>query len=154
MNEHPNNTTRQKVWLYCYLTAILYIFVFTWILDVSVADASAGRVPYMIVDTSQVSCYSNNAEIEFPKTGAAFFGQDAQYIGNEPAYKDNGDGTVTDLNTGLMWRNDPCQFVEGQYSGLCCVWKVIWLDAEQANRPVHADGRPRRRLATQRSQVR
>ncbi|MFC1794261.1 DUF1566 domain-containing protein, partial [Planctomycetota bacterium] len=107
MNEHPNTSTRQKLWLYCYLTAILNILVFTWILDVSVVDASAGRAPYTIVDTSQVRCYSNNAEIEFPKTGAAFFGQDAQYIGSEPAYEDNADGTITDLNTGLMWQSDP-----------------------------------------------
>ena len=71
------------------------------------ADASAGTIPYTIVDTAQIRCYSNNAEIEFPKAGGAFFGQDAQYIGNEPVYKDNGDGTVTDLNTGLMWQSDP-----------------------------------------------
>ncbi|MHC4743624.1 MAG: Lcl C-terminal domain-containing protein, partial [Planctomycetota bacterium] len=62
---------------------------------------------YTVVDTGQVRCYSDRAEIEYPKAGKVFFGQDAQYIGNEPAYKDNGDGTVTDLNTGLMWQSDP-----------------------------------------------
>ncbi len=107
MIEHPNNTTQEKVWLHCYIPVVLYMIILTWIPGVSVADASADRVPYTIVDTAQVRCYSNNAEIEFPKAGAAFFGQDAQYIGNEPAYKDNGDGTVTDLNTGLMWQGDP-----------------------------------------------
>ena len=30
-----------------------------------------------------------------------------QYLGNQPSYVDNGDGTVTDLNTGLMWQQDP-----------------------------------------------
>ena len=38
--------------------------------------------------------------------GAAFAGQDAQYDGLQPNYQDNGDGTITDLNTGLMWMQD------------------------------------------------
>ena len=62
---------------------------------------------YTIVDTGQIRCYDNSIEIQYPKTGVAFFGQDAHYNGNQPAYKDNGDGTVTDLNTGLMWTQNP-----------------------------------------------
>jgi len=89
------------------MPVILYIIAFAWISDVSATDASTGKNPYTIVDTAQIRCYSNNAEIEFPKAGADFLGQDAQYIGNEPAYKDNGDGTITDLNTALMWQSDP-----------------------------------------------
>jgi len=95
------------VWLHFYMPVILYIIAFAWISGVLAADVSIGRIPYTIVDTAQIRCYSNNAEIEFPKAGADFFGQDAQYIGNEPAYKDNADGTVTDLNTRLMWQSDP-----------------------------------------------
>ena len=38
--------------------------------------------------------------------GEAFYGQDAQYDGVQPSYQDNGDGTVTDLNTGLMWQQN------------------------------------------------
>ena len=68
--------------------------------------AVAGQV-YTVVDTGQIRCYSNNAEIEYPKAGSAFFGQDAQYSGHQPAYKNNGDGTITDLNTQLMWTQDP-----------------------------------------------
>lgn len=68
---------------------------------------AANSLRYTIVDTAQVRCYSNDAEIRYPKNGAAFFGQDAQYSGHAPAYQDNGDGTVTDLNTGLMWQADP-----------------------------------------------
>jgi len=63
--------------------------------------------PYTIVDTGQTKYYDNSREIATPKQGAPFYGQDAQYQGNQPAYKDNGDGTVTDLNTGLMWRKSP-----------------------------------------------
>ncbi|MCK5642463.1 MAG: DUF1566 domain-containing protein, partial [Gammaproteobacteria bacterium] len=86
---------------------ILYATIFAWIGDVSAAGASTDRVAYTIVDTAQIRCYGNDTEIEFSKAKADFFGQDAQYAGNEPAYKNNGDGTVTDLNTQLMWQNDP-----------------------------------------------
>jgi hypothetical protein len=62
---------------------------------------------YVIVDTGQVQCYNNSRVISCPEPGEAFYGQDAQHDGDQPAYKDNGDGTVTDLNTGLMWQQDP-----------------------------------------------
>ncbi len=64
---------------------------------------------YMIVDTGQVRCCNNRTEIECPKAGRNFFGQDAQYVGNEPAYNDNGDATVTDLNTGSNRWSGQCQ---------------------------------------------
>ena len=70
-------------------------------------DTVFSKLPYTIVDTGQVRCYSDRMEIKYPQTGDAFFGQDAQYNGNQPAYRDNGDGTVTDLNTGLMWTQNP-----------------------------------------------
>ncbi len=56
-----------------------------------------------IVDTGQVRCYNNSREISCRNPGRPFYGQDAQYEGNVPSYRNNGDGTVTDLNTGLMW---------------------------------------------------
>ena len=55
------------------------------------------------VGTGQVSCYNNSREVPWPKPGQPFYGQDAQYESNVPSYQDNGDGTVTDLNTGLLW---------------------------------------------------
>jgi hypothetical protein len=58
---------------------------------------------YTVVDTGQTKCYDNYREIAPPGPGQPFYGQDAQHQGNPPAYRDNGDGTVTDLNTGLMW---------------------------------------------------
>ena len=57
----------------------------------------------VIVDTNQNRCYNNSRVITCPQPGEAFCGQDAEYVGNAPSYKDNGDGTVSDLNTGLMW---------------------------------------------------
>ena len=59
---------------------------------------------YPLVDTGQVHCFNAMGAI---RCGTAFNGQDAQYQGRQPAYIDNGDGTVTDLNTGLMWQQDP-----------------------------------------------
>jgi len=62
---------------------------------------------YVVVDTGQDECYDNSREITCPRPGEAFYGQDAQYQGNQPDYQDNGDGTVTGLNTGLMWQKTP-----------------------------------------------
>lgn len=56
-----------------------------------------------VVDTGQNRCYSNYTENRCAAPGQPFYGQDAQYRGAQPAYRDNGDGTVIDLNTGLMW---------------------------------------------------
>lgn len=65
------------------------------------------NLTYVVVDTGQEKCYDNFAEIACPQASQTFYGQDAQYQGNQPDYRDNGDGTVTDLNTGLMWRKTP-----------------------------------------------
>jgi hypothetical protein len=60
-----------------------------------------------LVDTGQKKCFDNSTEITSPSVDQSFYGQDAQYNSIQPAYQDNGDGTVTDLNTGLMWQEDP-----------------------------------------------
>jgi len=62
---------------------------------------------YAIVDTGQSKCYDNSNEISCPIQDKSFYGQDAQYKGNQPAYKDNRDGTVTDFNTAMMWQQNP-----------------------------------------------
>ncbi len=59
---------------------------------------------YPIVDTGQVKCYDNNAQITAPAFGDAFYGQDAQVNGNQPSYTVSNDGlTVYDNVTGLTW---------------------------------------------------
>jgi len=65
------------------------------------------RLRYPIVDTGQDRCYDAQVEIAYPAPDGAFAGQDAQYAGNAPSYVDNGDGTVTDRVTGLIWQQDP-----------------------------------------------
>lgn len=60
--------------------------------------------PVRLPDTGQLLCYDNSRRLSScPAEGAPFFGQDAQYQGPAMAYRDNGDGTVTDRVTGLMW---------------------------------------------------
>ncbi|MEJ2367462.1 MAG: DUF1566 domain-containing protein [Acidobacteriota bacterium] len=65
------------------------------------------RPPYPIVDTGQTQTYDNTTAIAPPVKGQPFYGQDAQHTGNQPRYKDNGNGTVTDRVTGLMWAKSP-----------------------------------------------
>ncbi|MFC2068110.1 DUF1566 domain-containing protein [Chloroflexota bacterium] len=68
----------------------------------------ASNLSYIVVDTAQEECYDNSREISCRlQPGESFYGQDAQYKGVQPAYQDNSDGTITDINTGLMWRKDP-----------------------------------------------
>ncbi len=67
----------------------------------------AGEPGFAIPDTGQDRCYGPRAEIAFPSPGQEYFGQDAQYRTNTPKYRDNGDGTVSDLVTGLMWQKTP-----------------------------------------------
>jgi len=68
-------------------------------------DSDAGdSLTYPIVDTKQTSCYGTSSKMTCPSSGNRFYGQDAQTSGNQPSYQDNGDGTVTDLHTGLIWQ--------------------------------------------------
>lgn len=59
---------------------------------------------YPIVETNQTIFYDNTTEMSAPSVGNSFYGQDANYNGNQHSYTDNGDGTITDNNTGLMWQ--------------------------------------------------
>lgn len=61
---------------------------------------------YPIVDTNVSDFYNNTSIITSPIVGQSFYGQDAQYIGNQPSYTNNGNGTITDNITGLMWEQD------------------------------------------------
>lgn len=58
-----------------------------------------------IPDTGQTSCYdTNGSQISCPTVSESYFGQDANYTGQTPAFQNNGNGTISDLNTGLMWQ--------------------------------------------------
>jgi arylsulfatase B len=62
---------------------------------------------WFVVDTGQTAFYDNSGEVAQPDLGADFYGQDAHYAGHQPSYLDNGDGTITDLVTGLVWQKTP-----------------------------------------------
>ena len=74
---------------------------------------------YQIPDTGITDFYSDKDMIEEPIEGEPFYGQDATYQINTPSYTDNGDGTVTDNVTGLMWQQDMGE-------------KMTWEEAQQA----------------------
>lgn len=70
-------------------------------------NSSTGlNLTYPISDTEQITCYDNSVAIDCPESGD-YFGQDAQINGNAQSYTDNGDGTVTDNVTGIIWSQTP-----------------------------------------------
>ncbi len=97
--------------------ARVYPDVITTHSAVAKSPSTQSTITYPIVDTGQTVCYNNSAAISAPSSGSDFYGQDAQYNGNQPSYTDNGDGTVTDNVTGLMWQKG---LPEGKYSQSVC----------------------------------
>jgi hypothetical protein len=82
----------------------LKVLIFSFIFSLNVYAAQQTEPTYTIVDTGVTDFYDNASVIPKPKRGDSFFGQDAQYKTNAPSYTDNGDGTITDHVTGLMWQ--------------------------------------------------
>lgn len=68
---------------------------------------------YPIVGTNQTKFYNNSTEITAPTIGSAFYGENATYSENVPHYVNNGDGTITDMVTGLMWQQSPDNNCDG-----------------------------------------
>ncbi len=85
-----------------YFVAILLLCILTVVGFFKLNNNS--ELTYPIVDTGVHTFYDDFFEINATALGTPFYGQDATYQGNEPSYKDNGDGTVTDNVTGLMWQ--------------------------------------------------
>jgi hypothetical protein len=74
----------------------------------SAQNTDSKPLPFCIVDTGQSCYFSDSGQLlKTPHSGEPFFGQDAFYQGHSPAYQDNKNGTVTDLNTGLIWQKTP-----------------------------------------------
>lgn len=80
--------------------------------SVSTPDLSAEisfSSDYRIVETGQNETYDNDGNEISTAEGDSFYGQDADYAGLEFNFVDNGDGTVTDMNTGLTWLQQPTE---------------------------------------------
>lgn len=96
------------------------------------APALAGSYP--IADTGQTSHFDERGAVSANAAAAEFPGQDADHAGFQPSYRDNGDGTVTDLVTGLTW--------EKGYR------RVDWADAEAAAQAADTGGHSDWRVPT------
>lgn len=70
-------------------------------------EAATPDAAYPVTDTDQTTCYNASSDMTCPGSGDAFYGQDAQYTGTVPNFTDNGNGTVSDNNTGLTWQQSP-----------------------------------------------
>lgn len=85
---------------------------------------------YVVVGTGVTVCYNNTSVITCPTDpGAPFYGQNQ---GLTPSYQDNNDGTITDLNTGLMWIKE---------RGEKMSWDSTFLMAAQCNTVGYTDWR-------------
>ncbi|WP_239670890.1 DUF1566 domain-containing protein [Vibrio variabilis] len=89
-NGKPSRFTVSKLALLMVLTGL------------SAPSFAQSAYSYTIVDTNQTQC-SGASSTMGSCVGETGLGQDAQYQGAMPSYTDNGDGTVTDNNTGLVW---------------------------------------------------
>lgn len=93
------------------------LIISMWFVVIGCSESSTqevnngGNLPnitgYPVVSTNQSVFYDTSNVISAPSAGNAFYGQDAQYTRNEIQYQNNGDGTITDMVTGLMWQKSP-----------------------------------------------
>ena len=89
-----------------------------WLAASAAPALSQSSLTYPVVDTGQTQRFDNRGAVSSSSPLAAFPGQDADYSGHQPDYTDNGDGTVTDNVTGLMWEKG--------------YLKTAWTDAGKA----------------------
>ena len=76
------------------MRATIHKFFATVLLLIAVLQGVSAQklLPFKLQDTGQTGSFTNTA------------GEDSDYLMNTPSFTDNGDGTVTDNNTGLMWQ--------------------------------------------------
>ncbi|MCB1270612.1 MAG: DUF1566 domain-containing protein [Microthrixaceae bacterium] len=74
------------------------------------SDTTSRAGTFQLTDTGQTTHYdSAGNEIDAPAVGEPFYGQDAAFAGAAMSFTDNGDGTVSDEVTGLLWQQDPTE---------------------------------------------
>jgi len=74
---------------------------------VDAATAVVLSVATNLPETGAALCRDNSTRIPCPPHPSdPFYGQDAQYLTNALDFVDNGNGTVTDNVTGLVWQRD------------------------------------------------
>lgn len=76
--------------------------------DANNDSTTISNVTYAVVGSGQTACYNDSVKTATcPVAGEPFYGQDSQFASNPSDYTDNGDGTITDNVTGLMWQQSP-----------------------------------------------
>ncbi len=100
--------TLSRVWkMGLFLVTVACLVTLSQVIEAQ-PEPSISTTSYTIVDTGQSTCYDNNSEISCPQPDADFYGQDAQFDGNQPSYTLSADGlTVYDNVTGLTWTQSP-----------------------------------------------
>lgn len=113
--------------------ALNRLFVST-ILLAGVSTMVAAEFSPLLPDTMQSVHYDTEGKVLAESDSSLYTGQDASIEGVAVRYQDNGDGTVTDLNTGLMWQKahdtthrnlaDTMEHVESMTLGGYDDWRV------------------------------
>ena len=74
---------------------------------VLITDEAEDTVSYTVVTSGQAESFNVEGDVIDPAQGQAYYGQDADYDTTDFSFTDNGNGTVTDNNTGLEWQQVP-----------------------------------------------
>lgn len=97
---------------------------------------SSGVFAFKLPDSDQRKCYQGVSPwAEIPCAGT---GQDGAYIINPLSYTDNGNATVTDNNTGLMWQ----RCTVGQNNDSSCSGSAQSYNWYKASGTYHANSNP------------
>jgi hypothetical protein len=78
------------------------LFILSTVLILNTAVLILNSYAFRLPDTGQSKCYQ--AVSPYSEIPCAGSGQDGAYSTNPMSYTDNGNGTVTDTNTGLVWQ--------------------------------------------------
>jgi len=109
---------------------LLLIVVIIGLTGILLTGLTSTVITYKIVGTGVTACFNNTAVITCPTNPSdPFYGQNQ---GLTPSYQNNGDGTITDLNTGLMW-------IKARGSKMS--WDSAFIMAAQCNSGGHTDWR-------------
>ena len=105
MRRETNGTVCLNFSLDTYDKRKIYLWNLTIVLCLLVLISALGTASaYQLPDSGQTKCY--DAISPYAEIPCAGTGQDGEYNINPLSYFDNGDGTVTDNNTGLTWQQE------------------------------------------------
>ena len=94
-------------WWLIWITTGFYTETGAQVIDYELVDTGDDiQTQSNLPDTGIDLCFDDQVLIPCPAPGGSFYGQDAQYVTSPMSFADNGDGTVTDYVTGLMWQQE------------------------------------------------